>query len=64
MGAFDELKDKAEKLATDHPDQVEKVSDEAIERGGDAADKATGDKYAKNVDQVQEQADAKIGDNS
>jgi hypothetical protein len=64
MGIFDELKDKGEKLAADHPDQVEKVSDQAIERGGDAADKATGDKYASHVDQVQEQADSKIGDDS
>jgi hypothetical protein len=63
MGGFDELKDKGEKFASDHPDQVEKGSDQAIQHGGDAADKATGDKYAKNVDQAQEKADSAVGDN-
>jgi hypothetical protein len=61
MGMFDNIKDKAEKLAADHPDQVEKISDQAIEHGGDAADKATGGKHVKRVDDFQSQADDKIG---
>jgi len=61
MGMFDDIKNKAEKLAADHPDQVEKVSDQAIERGGDVADKATGGRHVKRVDDVQTKADDAIG---
>ena len=61
MGIFDSMKDKAEKLAADHPDQVEQISDQAIERGGDVADKATGGKHVKQVDGFQEKADDAIG---
>ena len=39
------------------PDQVEKFSDQAIERGGDAVDSTTGGKYAEQVDQAQVKAD-------
>jgi hypothetical protein len=62
MSMFDELKDKAQKAAADHPDQVEKVSDQAIERGGDFADKRTDGSYASQVDGAQEKADNKIGE--
>jgi hypothetical protein len=58
---FDELKDKGEKLAADHPEQTEKYSDEAIERGGDEADKLSGDKYSSQIDQGQKKADDAIG---
>jgi hypothetical protein len=61
MGMFDNIKDKAEKLAADHPDQVEKISDQAIDHAGDAADKATGGKHVKQVDGFQEKADGAIG---
>jgi hypothetical protein len=61
MGAFDELKDKGEKLAADHPEQAEKLSDQAIDQGGDAADKATGDKYSDQIDGAQKKADEAIG---
>ena len=61
MGAFDELKDKGEKLASEHPDQVEKYSDEALDKGGDAADKATGGKFSSQVDGAQEKADDAVG---
>ena len=61
MGMFDNIKDKAEKLAADHPDQVEKVSDQAIERAGDTADRATGGKHVKQVDGFQTKADDSIG---
>jgi hypothetical protein len=61
MGTFDELKNKGQQLAEDHPEQAEKVSDQAIDKGGDAADRATGDKYGKQVDAGQEKADDTIG---
>jgi hypothetical protein len=61
MGAFDELKDKGEKLASDHPEQTEKYSDEALQKGGDAADKASGDKFSKQIDTAQEKGDSAVG---
>jgi hypothetical protein len=61
MGMFDNIKDKAEQLAADHPDQVEKLSDQLIDRAGDAADNATGGKHVKQVDSFQEKADDAIG---
>ena len=61
MGMFDELKAKAEELASSHPDMVEKVSDQVIEKGGDAADAATGGKFADKIDMAQEKADGAIG---
>ena len=42
MSIFDSAKEKLQELAGDHPDQVEQLSDQAIERGGDAVDSATG----------------------
>jgi hypothetical protein len=58
---FDSAKEKLEGLVKDHPDQVEQLSDQAIERGGDAVDSATGGKYAQHVDQAQVQADGAVG---
>ena len=62
MSFFDSAKEKLGDLSKDHPDQVEKFSDQAIEHGGDAADKATGGKYADQVDSAQGKADESIGD--
>jgi len=59
---FDSAKEKLEGLVKDHPDQVEQLSDQAIERGGDAVDHATGDKYAQQVDQAQVKADGAVGE--
>lgn len=61
MGFLDDAKKKAEKLADEHPDQFETLSDAAIDRAGDAADKATGGKYADKTDAAQEKADDAIG---
>jgi hypothetical protein len=61
MGAFDELKNKGEKLAADHPEQTEKVSDQATERAGDTADRMSGGKHAQQVDSAQQKADDAIG---
>ncbi len=62
MSFFDSAKEKLSGLAADHPDQVEKISDQAIERGGDAVDSTTGGKYAEQVDQAQVKADGAIGE--
>lgn len=62
MGFLDEAKKKVTELADQHPDKVESLSDQAIERGGDAVDSATGGRYADKVDHAQERADDAIGD--
>ncbi len=62
MGMFDDLKAKAHKQLEQHPDQVEKISDQVIERGGDVVDQRTGGKYADKVDKAQRSADEKIGE--
>jgi len=62
MSMFDKAKDQAQKAAQDHPEQVEKASDQGLQRGGDAADKATGDKYSKQVDKAEQTADQKLGE--
>lgn len=61
MGMFDELKDTAENLASEHPDTVEQLSDAAIEKAGDAVDAATGGRFADQVDSAQRAADDAIG---
>lgn len=38
------------------------MSDQALERGGDAADKATGGKYADQTGKGQQAADERIGE--
>jgi len=58
---FDSAKEKLQQLAEDHPDQVEQLSDQAIVRGGDAVDSATGGRHAEHVDQAQAKADGAIG---
>ena len=62
MSMFDDLKGKAEKAAADHPEQVEKVSDQAVERGGDVVDDRTDDRYADKVDKAQAAADERLGE--
>ena len=61
MSFFDSAKEKLQELAGDHPDQVEQLSDQAIQRGGDAVDSTTGGKYAEQVDQAQVKADGAVG---
>ncbi len=62
MGFLDSAKEKLTALAEQHPDKVESLSDQAIERGGDAVDSRTGGKYADQVDQAQAKADEAIGE--
>lgn len=59
---FDKLKAKAEELAKDHPDQVEKFSDKAIDSAGNLVDGKTGDKYESQVEKGEGFIDDKIGD--
>lgn len=62
MGLLDDAKNKATQFANDNPDKVEQISDQAIERAGDAVDSKTGGKFADQVDQAQQTADGKIGE--
>ena len=62
MSFFDSAKEKIQRLAEDNPDRVEQLSDEAITRGGDAADSVTGGKYAEQVDTAQAKADEAVGE--
>ena len=62
MGIFDESKQWAETAAKDHPDQIEKASDEALGHGGDTADRATGGKHTDQIDKAEHTADDKVGD--
>jgi hypothetical protein len=61
MGMFDEIKDKATDLAGQHQDKIETVSDQAIEKAGDAVDSATGERFAEQVEAVQAQVDERFG---
>ena len=62
MGFLDDAQRKLDEVTKDHPDHVESVSDQAIERGGDAVDGVTGGKYADHVDSAQQRADDAIGE--
>ena len=46
MSFFDSAKEKLQELAGDHPDQVEQLSDQAIERGGDAVGEPCSSEHA------------------
>ncbi|MFF0991299.1 antitoxin [Kocuria nitroreducens] len=54
MGGF---ADKAKNLADQHPDKVE----QGIDRGGDAVDERTGNKYESQVDTGQDKAGDFLG---
>lgn len=49
--------DKAKNLADQHPDQVQ----QGIDRGGDAVDDRTGNKYESQVDKGQDKAGDFLG---
>jgi hypothetical protein len=57
MGLFDEMKDKAEDLAKDHPDQV----NEGLEKAGDFLNEKTGDKFGDQIEQGENFAKERIG---
>ena len=62
MGLFDSAKKKAEQLMRDNPDKVEELSDQAIDKAGDAVDSATDGKFSDQVDAAQQKADEAIGE--
>ena len=53
------LGDKANDFAKS--DKGEEMSDAALEKGGDAADKASGGKFGDQIDAGQDAADKKVG---
>jgi hypothetical protein len=57
MGMFDNMKDKAEDLAKEHPDQV----NEGLEKAGDFANEKTGGKFEDQIDKGQDFARDRIG---
>lgn len=61
MGFLDDAKKKAEELADQHPDQVEKLSDGALGKASDLVDGATGGKYADKVEAAERKGDEAIG---
>ncbi|HSF26888.1 MAG TPA: antitoxin [Actinomycetes bacterium] len=52
MGMFDEMKDKAAKLAREHGEKI----DDAIEKAGDVVDDKTGGKHSDKIDAAQQKA--------
>lgn len=58
MGMFDNMKDKAEDLAKEHPDQV----NEGLEKAGDFANEKTGGKFEEQIDKGQDLARDRMGD--
>jgi hypothetical protein len=43
-------------------DKGEELSDEALRKGGDAADKATGGGHSEQIDKAEHAADGRIGE--
>lgn len=58
MGMFDNMKDKAEELAKEHPDQV----NEGLDKAGDFANEKTGGKFEDQIDKGQDFARDRVGD--
>ena len=61
MSIFDSAKEKLQELTESHGDQVESISDQAIEKAGDLADEKTGGQFAEHVGTAQQAADGAIG---
>ena len=57
MGLFDEIKDKAEELAKEHPDQV----NEGLEKAGEFLNEKTGDKFGDQIEQGENFAREQLG---
>lgn len=62
MGLLDDAKAQVSKLAAEHPDKVEELSDQAIERASAAADSATGGKFSDQITAAGQAADERIGE--
>ena len=57
MGIFDKAKDEGENLAQQNPN----MTDEALNKGGQEANQATGDRFENQVDQGMQAAQNRIG---
>ena len=57
MGLFNKLKDEAQNLTKQHPDQASQAADKAEQ----AADKATGGKYTDQIHSGMQTAQERIG---
>lgn len=57
MSMFDQAREAAQKLAQDHPDQV----DEVIKRVGDEVDQRTGSQYSQEIDQAEQAVRDQLG---
>lgn len=62
MNFFDSAKEKLQDLAGNNLEKVEELSDQAIERGGEAVDSATGGKFSEHIDTAQGKADEAVGE--
>lgn len=60
MGAFDEIKKKAEELVGG-ADKLEEVSDQALDKAADAAEKATGGEHSDKIQSARDAVDDAIG---
>ena len=56
---IDDMKNKATDAL--NTEKGEKASDSALDKGGDAAAKATGGKHDEHIDKAQAQADQRLG---
>lgn len=57
MGLFDEIKDKAEELAKEHPDQV----NEGLDKAGEFLNEKTGNKFGDQIEQGENFAREQLG---
>lgn len=61
LSIFDSAKEKLQDVIADNPDKVEDVSDQAISKGADLLDSATGGKFSDQIDQGESLADDHVG---
>ncbi len=64
MGLMDGLGSKAKEFAEQNPGKVEQISDKGLQAAADAVNARTGGAHAGAIEQAQQAADEKIGDNS
>ena len=69
MAGFDDITRKAQEFLNDdkvknalNSEQAENISDKLLDGVADAANKATGGKYAEKIDGARDAADKKVGD--
>lgn len=62
MGMFDNAKDKLTDAAGQNSDKVENFSDQALDKGQDAAGNVGGGKFDDQIQQGRDALDGKIGE--